>query len=275
LLAVGARLAWASLPFAEVIAWFGAVGFGMYLVRLLIEQIVKLSHAQENILAVWLDPLQKTSVFFATLAVPATLPFLLSHTTACAAALAYAGATYLAMAFRSRRFRLSYLGTGMLLAAWVIVLILQDVSQPQFYAIPFGLYLASIGYFERQMGRTRFGNLVQCFGFSVMLITSFIQSLDGATGLPYFALLMAESLAIFFWGAAQHCKAPLFIGIGGSVTNVVAQVIVLVNVYDISRWFVTLGVGLVLVIIGVIVERKRENIITRTKLWREALETWD
>ena len=59
------------------------------------------------------------------------------------------------------------------------------------------------------------------------------------------------------------------------MTNVVAQVIVLVNVYDISHWFITLGVGLVLVVIGVIVERKREDIITRTKLWREALETWD
>ena len=163
----------------------------------------------------------------------------------------------------------------MLLAAWVMALIFQDVNQPQLYAIPFGLYLASIGFFERQLGRIRFGNFVECFGFSVMLITSFIQSLNGLAGLPYFVLLMAESLGIFWWGAVQHCKIPLFIGISGSVINVVAQVIILVNVYQVSRWFVTLGVGLALVVVGVIVERKRERILTRTREWREVLEAWN
>jgi hypothetical protein len=275
LMAIGIRLFWAELPFAETMAWIGAIGMGMYLIGLLIEQIVNASRSQCNHLAIWLNPLQNIPVLLTTLAVVGTFPFLVTHTTACAAALAFAGALYLAIAYRSRRVRLGYLGTGMLLVAWSMVLIIQEIGQPQLYAIPFGLYLAGIGYFERHLGRTRFGNLVQCFGFSVMLITSFIQSLNGLAGFPYFLLLMAESLAIFWWGATQHCKALLFIGMSGSVINVVAQVVILVNVYQVSRWFVTLGVGLVLVAIGVIVERKRESILTRTKEWREILETWD
>jgi hypothetical protein len=275
LLTIGIRLVWAELPFAEICAWVGAIGMGMYLIGLLIEQIANASRSQRNHLAVWVNPLQNTPVLLTTLAVAGTLPFLVTNTTACAAALAFAGALYLAIAYRSHRVRLGYLGTGMLLAAWSMVLVVQDIGQPQLYAIPFGLYLAGIGYFERHLGRARFGNLVQCFGFSVILITSFIQSLNGLAGFPYFLLLIAESLAIFWWGVTQHSKALLFIGMSGSVINVVAQVVILVNVYQVSRWFVTLGVGLVLVTIGVIVERKRESILARTKEWREVLETWD
>ena len=275
LLATGIRLAWSELPLAEALASIGAIGMGMYLVGLFIEMIVNFRSSRGNILEVWLGPLQNLPILLTSLSVACTFLFVISYPVTFAAALAFAGALYLTIAYRSNRYYLGYLGTGMLLAAWVIVLIIQDIAQPQLYAIPFGLYLAGIGYFERLQGRGRFGNLVQCFGFSVMLITSFIQSLNGLAGFPYFLLLMLESLAIFWWGVAQQCKAPLLIGIGGSVINVVAQVVILVNVYQVSRWFVTLGVGLVLVTIGVLVERKRERILTRTKEWREVLETWD
>ncbi|MCK4899815.1 MAG: hypothetical protein KAS38_13605, partial [Anaerolineales bacterium] len=275
LLAVCVRLLGAGLPLPILMAWLGGIGLGTYLIGKLIEQTIEAIKPKSSHLVVWPRPLRNFSVLLATLAILGTLPFAIPYTTACAAALAFAGALYLAFAYQNQRYWLGYLGTGMLLIAWVMVLVMQDVRQPQLYAIPFGLYLAGIGYLERRQGRVMFGNVVECLGFSVMLLTSFVQSLGGAGGFPYFLLLMAESLAIFWWGAAQHCKIPLFIGIGGSVTNILAQVVVLVNVYQVSRWFVTLGVGLVLVVIGVIVERKRERILSRAKEWQEALVAWD
>jgi hypothetical protein len=274
LLAVCLRLLGAGLDFPIIMAWIGGIGLGIYFIGLLVEQTVKATKPKPSHLDVWPEPLRNFSVLLSTLAVLGTLPFAISYTTACAAALAFAGALYLAFAYRDRRYWLGYLGTGMLLLAWVMVLVMQDVRQPQLYAIPFGLYLAGIGYLERRQGRVMFGNIVECTGFCVMLLTSFVQSL-GAGGFVYFLLLMGESLAIFWWGAAQHCKAPLFIGIGGSVINVVAQIIVLVNIYQVSRWFVTLGVGLVLVVMGIFVERKRESILRQAKEWRVTIEAWD
>jgi hypothetical protein len=275
LLAVCVRLLGAGLPFPILMAWIGGIGLGTYFIGKLIEQTLEAIKPKPSHLVVWPRPLRNFSVLLSTLAILGTLPFAITYTTACAAALAFAGALYLAFAYQGRRYWLGYLGTGMLLLAWVMVLVIQDVRQPQLYAIPFGLYLAGIGYLERRQGRVMFGNIMECFGFSVMLLTSFVQSLGGTGGFPYFLLLMAESLAIFWWGAAQHCKTPLFIGIGGSVINILAQVVVLVNVYQVSRWFVTLGVGLTLVVIGVIVERKRERILSRAKEWRVTIEAWD
>jgi hypothetical protein len=57
--------------------------------------------------------------------------------------------------------------------------------------------------------------------------------------------------------------------------NIVAQVVVLVNVYEVNRWFIILGVGLLLVTAAVFVERQRVRIIARAQEWREALETWE
>jgi predicted membrane channel-forming protein YqfA (hemolysin III family) len=86
--------------------------------------------------------------------------------------------------------------------------------------------------------------------------------------------LLAESLLVIAWTAVRRVKIPFFIGISFCILSVLAQVIVLVNVLDISRWVVLLAVGLALVSTAVFVERKQEQIRSQTKLWREALETW-
>ncbi len=68
---------------------------------------------------------------------------------------------------------------------------------------------------------------------------------------------------MIWWGAAQRLKVPFAIGLGASALNVVAQVVVLVNVYEVNRWFIILGVGLLLVTAAVSVERQRVRIIAR------------
>jgi hypothetical protein len=148
------------------------------------------------------------------------------------------------------------------------------VRQPQWYAIPAGLYFSGVGYLERRQGRKWFSIAVESLGLAVLLVPTFRQSLDGAQGFPYFVLLLGEGLLVTGWGASRRIKAPFFIGLGTSVLNVVAQVILLVNVYDVYRWFIIIGVGLVLIVTAALVERQRERIIARTREWRDALETW-
>jgi hypothetical protein len=203
-----------------------------------------------------------------------TLPSVTTHSVAFIASLAFCGALYLAIAYRGRYARLGYLGLAMLELAWILALFNRGIRQPQLYAIPAGLYFIGVGTLELRLGRRLFGGLLEAFGLCVLVITAFIQSLQGAAGFPYFVLLLAEGLAIIWWGAGQQRKVPFIIGLAASVLNVIAQVIVLVNVYQVERWVIVLGAGLLLVSLAVFVERKREQIIARAREWRDTLETW-
>ena len=269
LLGVGYRLGWAALPFADAFAWAGGIGFGLYFIAQIAE------HTRRAVSTIWSKPLTNVAVFLTAVAVIVTLPTIDTHTTAFAATLAFAGALYLAIAYRGRYYRLGYLGMAMLQLAWVLVLILQDVSQPQWYAIPAGLYFAGVGYLERRRKRGPFATIVESFGLAVMLVTTFIQSLDGAQGFPYFVLLLGEGLIVVGWGASQRLKAPFSVGLAASVLNVVAQVVMLVSVYEVKIWFIILGVVLLLVVVVTFIWRQRERIITHAPEWLERLEAWE
>ena len=271
LLAVGARLKWLGLPFAEGVAWFGGFGLGLYLVERL---LAPLSEGRPR-LELWSRPLVRTAVALTTLAIPLTLFTIVRHPVAAAAALACAGALYVALAYRRRHLSLGYLGMALLEIAWVLALVVRQVQQPQWYAIPTGLYFTIVGLLERRRGRPVYAALLEAFGLAVMLITSFIQSLNGAQGFPYFLLLLVEGLLVIWWGAARRVRLPFFSGLAASVLNVVAQIVVRIQVYEVSRWVIILGVGLALVTIAIFVERQRERILAQAKIWRDQLETWD
>jgi hypothetical protein len=155
------------------------------------------------------------------------------------------------------------------------VLLAGEISQPQFYAIPAGLYFIGVGHLEHQQKRATLGMLVESLGLAVLLIASFMQSLDESRGFLYFLLLLLEGLVVIGWGAINRRKIPFFAGLSASVLNVIAQIVLLINVYDINRFVVLLAVGLLLVASVVFLERQRENILARAQLWRETLETWN
>jgi threonine/homoserine efflux transporter RhtA len=208
------------------------------------------------------------------IAVLATLPTAASQTLATAVALGFTGALYLAIAYRGRRYSLGYMAMAMLQIAWVLLLLDRDVSQPQFYAIPAGLYFVIIGELERRRGRNAFANYLCAFGLAVIFLTSFIQSLDTDTGLPYFILLLIESLLAVGYGVFMQEKVPFFAGLSAAFLNVIGQLILLATVSDVLRWIVILGTGLLLVSLAILVERRREDIASQIGEWRTALSTW-
>jgi hypothetical protein len=271
LLAVGARLKWLGLPFAEAVACFSGLGFGLYLV----ERLLAPWFEGWPRLELWSRALMRTAAILTALAIPLTLLSIISYPVAAAAALAFAGALYVAIAYRRRHLNLGYLGMALLEIAWVLALVVRQVQQPQWYAIPTSLYFTLVGFLERRRGRPLYATLLEAFGLAVMLVTSFIQSLNGAQGFPYFLLLLVEGLLVIWWGAARRIRLPFFSGLAASFLNVIAQIIVLVRVYEVSRWVIILGVGLLLVIVAIFVERQRERIIVQAKVWRDQLETWD
>ena len=64
-------------------------------------------------------------------------------------------------------------------------------------------------------------------------------------------------------------------GITATAINVVAQVIILINVYDINRWFVGFGVGLLIMSMAIYIERSRERLRERARELSDTLERWE
>jgi hypothetical protein len=149
------------------------------------------------------------------------------------------------------------------------------VAQPQWYAIPGGLYFIGLGYLEWRSNKSKYAIALEILGLGLLLVTSFAQSLNGENGLPYFVLLIFEGLLAIWWGVLQKRKIPFFTGIVASAINIVAQVIVLINVYDINRWLVAFGVGLIIMIIAIGIERLREQLRASARVLSETLEKWE
>ena len=270
LLAVGYQLSLAEVAFAESMAWFGGIGFGFYLLSRVSKQVEKRTRR----CAIWTNPFKKVGGALSAFAVIISIPFLLSHTSASALSFAFAGMLYLAIAYEDRRYYLGYLGMAMLLFSWVLLLVARDILEPQLYAIPAGFYFTVMGELERRRGRSVFSKIITGFGLAVLLVTSYVQSL-GNDGFVYFVILLVEGLLVWWWGAARRQKVPFFVGLGVSALNVISQVILVVRVYDINRWIAILGVGLVLVVAAIFVEKQRETIIARSKEWSEKLDSWE
>ena len=272
LLAVGYRLNWAALPLADSFAIVGGIGFGLYLVA----RIAERSNAA---MRVWIKPLTNAAILLTGLAVVVTLPSAISRTLASAGALAFAGALYLTIAFRGRYYRLGYTAMAMLQLAWVLILAFVKIAEPQLYALPAGLYFTGMGFLERRRPGARrvFAVAIESFGLAVLLLPSFVQSLNGgAEGLPYFVLLIAEGLLVLWWGAARRFKIPFFIGLAASALNVAGQIVVLFGGGStLIRWAIIGSAGLLLVTAAVFVERQRAILIARAQEWREALERWE
>lgn len=274
LLALGASLRQADVPFGDAVAVFGGVGFGLYVLARLIEQI----SSRFKALTIWLTPLSHSSILLTAASMIVNVPFVTTYMSATAASLAFAGALYISIAYRERQYLLGYFGMALLEIAWALLLYTNEIRQPQLYAIPGGLYFLGIAYLEMQLGRKKYALAIEMLGLGVLLVTSFAQSLDGDTGLVYFIVLMVESLLVIWWGVLQKRKIPFFTGIGAMVINIAAQVIILISVNDIhrlNRWLVAFGVGVLITAIAVIAELKREQLRRYSRQVGEMLETWE
>jgi hypothetical protein len=271
MLALGAWLKQSDFALTNAIAVYGGSGFGLYLLSLILEWV----SGRIKPLTVWLKPLTHCAIFLTADAALINIALVFDNISAAAATLAFAGALYVTIAYRGRQYILGYLGMALLEAAWAMLLIMNDVTQPQWYAIPAGIYFIGVAYLESRRERKRYAMGIEILGLGVLLVTSFTQSLNGSKGFSYFVLLMAEALLVILWGVYQKRKVPFFTGIVASALNLLAQVIVLVSVYNINIWLVALGVGVFIMGIAVLVEFKREQLRARSRELSETLEKWE
>jgi hypothetical protein len=269
-LTIGTGFGWAGFTLPQTLALMGGVGLALYVLARVIDLVQK----RLQRLSLWRRPLERVAVLLSVTAIVGTIPSVVDNGQATAAALGFAGVLYLAIAYRGRYQQLGYLAVALLELAWVLLMLGREISQPQLYAVPIGLYFVGIGVLERRRGRIRYANILEGFGLAIILLTSFIQSLNPTGGFPYFLLLLVESLLTIAWGVVRNVKVPFFIGLGASILNIVAQLVLVATINDLWRWIIILGTGLLVVSLGILIERKRESVSTQIQEWQAELSTW-
>jgi len=178
---------------------------------------------------------------------------------------------YVAAAAVYQRIRLGYLAVGMSLAAWFLYAFYinawEDLSQLQWYALPAGLYLLAIGYLEWGRGSRDLARWLEYAAILLLFGSLFWQTL--VLGWGYAILLGSEGFAAFWWGSARRLRRFFYAGMAGVILATVGQL--LNALQEVNQW-ITFGlIGLVLVTMAILVERKLEAI----KAWQQVLESWE
>ena len=274
LLGVGCGLAQGGVAWPALAAWMAVAGLILYLIGAALDWLAGRGRCGQR-LAIWPPALARVGTVAATLGLlVAILGGITGRPLVAAGALAATGALYLAIAYRRRHFELGYLAISMLLAAWLLTLAVQGVRQPQGYAIAAGVYVATIGVLERRRDRQRFACTLESLGVTAPMLTTFLQSLLLDSGRLYFIVLLLESALVIWWSASRRVKAPFFVGIGFSIVNIIAQLVMLATVNDVLRWVIILGAGLLMVGSAILVERRRSAVASRLRDWQAGMNEW-
>ncbi len=187
--------------------------------------------------------------------------------------LAVAGLTYLAAALVERWLWLGYGAVAMLLSAYGLELLLFLGSREvQWYAVPAGIYLLGVGYLEWQERRS-LARWVDRTAMALLFGSAFWQSLAQDDGWRYALLMGIEGLVIAWWGSARRQRRFLYSGVSAVVIAVVGQLIE--PLLSVNAWIVLGSVGLLVFLIGLIVERRLEAVKQLSHELRERLEDWE
>ena len=190
--------------------------------------------------------------------------------------LALTGLLYLATAVVRRWYVLGYGAVALLLGAWALWWrFFVEMPGFQWYAVPAGLYLLGIGWLEWRQGRKVLARWIDRAGMLVWLGSTWWQSIPGVMerGWPYALIMGAEALLLVWWGSSRRQKWFLYIGVVAVVVDVITQSIA--GMLGPYRWIVLGVVGLLVMGIAVLVERKLEAIRGLSVELRERLEGWE
>jgi len=188
--------------------------------------------------------------------------------------LAIVGLLYLAAALTHRMRWLGYGAVGLLLVAWSLEwLLVWDLREVQWYAVPAGIYLLGIGYLECKEGSRSLACWIDRAAMVLLFGSAFWQSL-GPGGWPYALLLGLEGLAIGWWGSSRRVKRFLFAGVGAVTLAAVGQLVEPLRHVD-NLWIVFGVVGALLVTLAILIERQLEKVRALSQELRARLEGWE
>ena len=236
-------------------------------------------------LEIWETPLRQTSTRFAIastifviLAVILSLngeidsgSIIINATTV----VAILGLLYLGIGITKRDTKYVYVSAASLILSWYIQAANQEFSGVHFYAIPAGLYLLGLAYFEyRRKSRIKFlAPVSNALAILILPLSAFLQSIYEKPELPYFFLSGFESLVLIFWGLYSKSRIILIGSMAIFAINLLWNLGRLLP--DIDGAVLAITIGILLIAVAVILERMKERVAQSGREWIEQLSDWN
>ena len=268
----GRAVSWAT---QGLVSWWLAVG------------IQKVTNRKSNeLLEIWKEPLfQMSSRLAIVSAVFAGIAFILSvidasgapgaHVVNATAVIAILGLLYLGIAIKERRPDYGYMSAAALLFCWYVQAINQSFSGIHYYAIPAGVYLLGIAYFEyRRPSRIRpLAFAINVLAVVILPVSAFIQSITETPELPFVLLTAGEAVLLTLWGVFSRSRVNFAGGIIAFTINLLYQLTKLLA--DVHGALIAIGIGVFLIVVVLILERLRTRLSQSDNKWVDRIEAWN
>jgi hypothetical protein len=220
----------------------------------------------------WLGPLLAGTALVGTLLLFAPLSNTLAPLTF---ALATYGLLTATLGVRRRELLYGYIAGAALVGAGLCQLYDWGFRQPQWYVIPAGLYLLALAEgLRRFQGRRQLSQLIEAGATMLLLGVTLGQSLraEGLESQLYAVLLCGEALALLGYGVLRKLRVPFF---GGAAFFVAGVLWLSVDPLMAANKWVLLGIlGLLLVGVYVLLERRQEQLARAGRAWVERVSGW-
>jgi hypothetical protein len=178
------------------------------------------------------------------------------------------------LAVRERSFNYAYGAGASVVAAALCQLADWGFREPQWYVIPAGMYLLIMAACMRRFqGQQRVSRIIEA-GAMVMLVgTTLAQALGaGSGGYGYDLLLFVEGLIFVGYGTLLRLRVPFLGGLAFFVAGVLSLSIETVPL--VNPWVIFGGLGLLMVVAYVLLERRAEQLTRLGKNIVATLEGW-
>ncbi|MCD4737969.1 MAG: hypothetical protein K8R89_01745, partial [Anaerolineae bacterium] len=186
--------------------------------------------------------------------------------------LAWLGLLYITAAVTYRRPRMGYGAVALLLAAWVLFVFYVQrragLRGVQWYALPAGLYLIAVSAVEWREGHKSLARWIDYAALVLMLGSLFWQTL--VFGWRFALLLGGEGLTLLWFGSARRLRRFFYAGMVGVMLATVGQLINALQ--SVNQWIVFGIIGLLLIGLATLVERRLEQIKVSLE---EVFENWE
>ena len=190
-------------------------------------------------------------------------------------ALVMLGLVFATVAVRQRSIGFAYAAGGALVAATLLQLFDWQVREPQGYVIPAGLYLLALADgLRRFQGKRQLSRLLECAALSLMLGTAATQAVgaEGVHSLLLTVVLCAEAFLLLVYGSVRRLQVPF---VGGAAGFMFGVLWLGVDPLRATNTWVVMGLlGLGLVGLYVLLERRQEQLVQAGRAWIERVSTW-
>ncbi|MFP4440760.1 MAG: SCO7613 C-terminal domain-containing membrane protein [Chloroflexaceae bacterium] len=179
------------------------------------------------------------------------------------------------LAVRGRTIEYAYGACAALVGAGICQLYVWGFRDPQWYVVPAGIYLLALAEGLRHFqGQHQLSRMVETGALMVLLGMTLGQSLrtDGVESLSYGTWLCVEALLVLGYGMLRKLRVPF---LGGILFFILGVLWLSIDPLPAAnKWLLLGALGLLLVGVYVLLERRQEQLVRTGRIWFERVSSW-